>query len=68
MTFFTQHDLDFMFISETWLNAGEMRPLIELSPHDCTFFSSPRATCRDGGLACVFINKFKSSLLPMVNY
>ncbi len=51
--FFIQHDLDFLFISETWLNVGETHALIELSPDDCTFFSTPRTTGRGGGLACV---------------
>lgn len=47
--FFTQHNLDFLFISETWLNVGETRALIELSPQDCTFFSTPRMTGQGGG-------------------
>lgn len=45
-----------------------MSPLIEFSPHDCSFFSTPRVTGRGGGLACVFRNKFKCRLLSTVNY
>ncbi len=66
--FFIQHDLDFLFISETWLNVGETHALIELSPDDCTFFSTPRTTGRGGGLACVFKKGFKCHLLSKVNY
>lgn len=66
--FYTQHDLDFLFISETWLNVGEMYPLIELSPDDCSFFSTPRASGRSGGLACVFKRIFKCRHLSTVNY
>ncbi len=66
--FFIQHDLDFLFISETWLNVGETHALIELSPYDCTFFSTPRTTGRGGGLACVFKKGFKCRLLSKANY
>lgn len=53
MTFFIQHDLDFLFIFKTWLNVGKTHALIELSPYDYTFFSTPRTTGWGGGLACV---------------
>ncbi len=66
--FFIQHDLDFLFISETWLNVRETHALIELSPDDCTFFSTPRTTGRGGGLACVFKKGFKCCLLSKANY
>lgn len=61
MTFIRKHDLDFLFISETWLNVGEMSPLIELSPHGCSYW-------RGGGLACVFRNNFKCRLLSTKSY
>ena len=52
--FFTSRELDFMFLTETWVHAGEYTPFSELLPPDCTFFSSPRATGHGGGIASVF--------------
>ncbi len=66
--FFIQHDLDFLFISETWLNVGETHGLIELSPCDCTRFSTSRTTGQYGGLSCVFKKGFQCRLLSKVNY
>lgn len=47
--FFVSHELDFIFMMETWLNIGELDPLIETSPCDCNFLSSPRTVGRGGG-------------------
>lgn len=66
--FFLSHNLDFLFIIETWLNIGDMAPFSELSPPDCSFLSSPRSVGRGGGLAAVFKNKFKCRLLPTEAY
>lgn len=46
--FFTDRGLDFLLVTETWLNTGELAPLVELSPDDCKLFSMPRLTGRGG--------------------
>ncbi len=56
--FFTSRELDFMFLTETWLQTGELIPLSELLPPSCDFLSSPRTTGRGGGLASVFKSVF----------
>ncbi len=47
-----------MFLTETWLQTGELIPLSELLPPSCDFLSSPRTTGRGGGLASVFKSVF----------
>jgi len=42
--FFSQHNLDFLFVTETWLNIGELSPFSELLLLDCTYFNSLRST------------------------
>lgn len=56
--FITSRELDFMFLIETWLNAGELTPFSELFPPRCDFLSSPRTTGKGGGLASVFKSVF----------
>lgn len=41
--FFTSPELDFIFLTETWLCTGEFTPFLELLPPDCLFFSSSQA-------------------------
>lgn len=57
--FFTSPELDFIFLTETWLCTGEFTPLLELLPPDCLFFSSSQAAGRGGGLATVFKSSFQ---------
>jgi len=64
--FFTSRELDLMFLTETWVHAGEYTPFSELLPPDCTFFSSPSATGRGGGLASVFRASLQCRLLYLV--
>ncbi len=66
--FFLSYDLDFLFITETWLNIGDMAPFSELSPPDCSFFSSPRSVGQGGGLTVIFKIKFKCRLLSTEAY
>lgn len=54
--FFSSHNLDFMFITESWIKDGDLTPFSELVPVDCTFFSSPRQNRRGGGLVTVMKN------------
>ena len=56
--FFSSHELDFMFLMETWLQAGELIPFSELLPPNCMFFSSPRTTGKGGVAASVFKSTF----------
>lgn len=46
---------DFLFMTETWLNASELGPLTEVCPKDFNFFNM---TC-GGGLATIYRSKFK---------
>lgn len=61
--FFTAHRLDFLLVTETWLNVGDFVPLVEVCPDDCHFLSTPRPSGRGGGLAAVFKNHFNCRLL-----
>lgn len=36
--FYSSHNLDFMFITESWTKVGDLTPFSELVPADCTFF------------------------------
>ncbi len=49
--------LDLLFMTETWLNAGELGPLSEVCPTDYNFFNTTRSVGRGGGLATIFRNK-----------
>lgn len=63
---FSEYNLDFLFVTETWLNVGELSPFSELLPPDCTYFNSPRTTGRGGGLAVIFKEKYNCRLLSMI--
>ena len=54
--FFTSQGLDVLFITETWVQAGDSSSLTALCPGDCSFFSSPRTSGKKtgGGLVTVF--------------
>lgn len=52
--FFTSCGLNFLCLTETWLNAGELSSFLELLHLDCTYFNSPRTTGQGGGVATVF--------------
>lgn len=59
MTFSPRNVWIFLFLTETWLNVGDLSPFTELVPPDCDLFSSPRTTGhRGGGIALVFKKKF----------
>lgn len=57
--FFTSRALDFLCVTETWLNARELSVFSEVLPIDCTFFNSPRSSGRGGGVATIFKEKFE---------
>lgn len=62
---FTSKDLDFIFLTETWVKEGDSSPFSELIPHDYTFYNCPRKTGRGGGLAAVFKLKFTTRTIPI---
>ncbi len=55
-------DLDFVFITETWLNTGNRYVLGEAVPNNCTVFNY-RQIGRGGGLASIFKDNFICTLL-----
>lgn len=63
--FFSSYALDFLFMTETWLKPDDLSSLGELSPPDCSFYSSPRPNGSGGGLATIFKKSFKCQLLPV---
>lgn len=66
--FIVSHKLDFLFMTETWLNTGDLDSLSVTSPSDCNFFSSPRTVGRSGGLAKIFKKHFSCRLLPVETF
>ena len=67
--FITTHDLDFLFLTETWVSAGDSTSFSELLPTDRSFFSTPRTTSKGGGTASIYKNKFHCSLIqPLATY
>ncbi len=62
---FTSHAMDFLFVTETSLKNGDISSLGELSPSDCSLYSTPKPSGHGGGLATVFRNSFKCRLLPV---
>lgn len=57
--FFTRHNLDILFLSETWAGVGEFSVFKELCPSNCCFISTPRSAGRGGGVAMVFKQSLK---------
>lgn len=66
--FFTSQNLDFMFITETWLKYGDHGPLFESSPDDSNFINSPRTAGHGEGVATIFKNSFKCRSQPLDNF
>lgn len=58
--FYSSHNLDFMFITESWIKVGDLTPLSELVPANCTFFNSPRPNGRGGGILTILNNSLSS--------
>lgn len=61
---FSTQNLDFLFLTETWLCPGDLRPFSELLPSKCLFFYSPCTTGRDGGLVSNNKDHFTCRLVP----
>ena len=64
----TSHNLNFLFLTETWLNVGDLSPFGDLCPPNFAFLNSPRTSGRGGGLATIYNNCFKCRLLPVDVY
>ncbi len=62
INFLRARDLDFVFITETWLNTCNRYVLGEDVPNNCTVFNS-RQIGRGGGLASIFKDNFICTLL-----
>lgn len=60
-------DLDFVFITETWINTGNTYVLGEAVPDNFTVFNSPRQIGRGGGLASIFEDNFICTL-SLINF
>ncbi|KAL6461735.1 hypothetical protein MHYP_G00298800 [Metynnis hypsauchen] len=59
--FISSQELDFLFLTETWLKAGENHQLVELCPENYQYLNSPRTCGRGGGVAAVYRNSIKCS-------
>lgn len=57
--FITDHDLDFLFITETWMKVGDLSPFSELVPADYYYYNGPRPAGRGGGLAIIVKESFR---------
>lgn len=57
--FYKSHNLQFIFLTETWMRESELAPLTELCPPNTSFLSTPRLTGRAGGMASVYSDAFK---------
>lgn len=66
--FFSNSNLNILFLSETWIGPGDLIPFSELLPLDCAYFSSPRLSGRGGGLASVFKNVYNVRQLSSPNF
>lgn len=52
--YISEHDIDIMFITETWLRAEDPVVIAECSPPGYTFMNVPRPTDPHGGIAVIF--------------
>lgn len=59
---FTNGNLDFMALTETWQREQEYYHLNELCPPDCSVLGTPRVARRGGGLALIHRNCFRCRL------
>ena len=58
--FITTSKLDFMFLTETWLEQNNSATvLIETAPPNYNFFDACRSGKRGGGVAVIFKNVFQ---------
>ncbi|XP_055020382.1 uncharacterized protein LOC129411985 [Boleophthalmus pectinirostris] len=63
--FFTLRNLDFMLLTETWLQVGESSPFSELVPPNCYYLNCPRMSGRGGGLATIYKSSYVCRQVPI---
>ncbi|KAF7649941.1 hypothetical protein LDENG_00133700, partial [Lucifuga dentata] len=63
--FISSHNIDFLFLTETWLRVGDLSSFIELCPPNYSFFNSPRLNGHGGGLAVFFREHFSCSFITV---
>ena len=67
--FITEHNLDFMFLTETWLDQNNSTAvLVESTPPNYSFISEARVNRRGGGVAVLFKNSFQFKKLSFSNF
>ncbi len=66
--FILSRGLDFLFVTETWLNVDEIDPLFEMAPESFNFLSTPREKGRGGGVATIFKKCFKCRMCSVGCY
>ena len=67
--FITEHNLDFMFLTETWLDQNNSTAaLIESTPPNYSFLSEARVNRRGGGVAVLLKNSFQFRRLSFSNF
>ena len=67
--FVTDHDVDILAITETWLKKNSDKPIIaELTPSGYTFINVPRAAGRSGSVGVIHRNNLPCKMLPKQNY
>ena len=62
LDFIEFHNLDFFFITESWLGVEDNIPLIATAPPNFSYFTLPRPARKVGGLAVIYNNSFKSGM------
>ncbi len=65
---FSSRNLDFVFLTETWLCPGDLSPFSELLPSKCLFSNSPRTTARCVGLVSIYKDNFICRSVESNNY
>ncbi len=68
--FYSSHNLDFTFITESWIKVGDLTPFADLIPTDCTFSNSPRPSRRGGGIVTILKNSLSARcrLVPVTAF
>ena len=64
----TSEQIDFMFLTETWLKESDGSQIVELCPPSHQCLSLPRQNGRGGGVALVFNKYFKCQLIPTSSF
>lgn len=67
--YIVQHNLDFMFLTETWLSQDNgAAALIESAPPNFSFISEARVNKKGGGVAILFNENFQCRRMSYGNF